>query len=153
MVEGTFWRNAQLLSTEIENASIIFHTWEELNRLALKDADVFNALNADALFWLTQRHSMQSALFMTLGRIFDSSESAISIHKIVRDVIANTALFSKEALKKRKEHTGLTAEQIDRAIEEAWIPTGPSALRSLKKELTKRAVLFNKIYLPIRHSV
>src|SRR5262249_450739 len=69
MTDSTFWNDVEQVSAEIENACTIFHTWEELNRLALEDTAVLATLNENALFWLTQRHCLQSSLFMTLSRI------------------------------------------------------------------------------------
>lgn len=67
VTEAEFWESMELVSIEIEHAAIIFHTWEELNRLALEDPKVSRVLNEDAQFWKTQRHCLQTALFMGPG--------------------------------------------------------------------------------------
>ena len=46
--QGQYWSDLQLLSTEIEAAVTIFHTAEEMNRLALEDASIFRALNRES---------------------------------------------------------------------------------------------------------
>jgi Protein of unknown function (DUF2934) len=49
--ESEFWRLLQLLSTEIEDAVTIFHTYEELNRATLDNQEIALALNQEPLFW------------------------------------------------------------------------------------------------------
>lgn len=50
--DADYRQELTLLSTEIVNAEIIYHTHEELNRLALEDEATRDLLNVDALFWL-----------------------------------------------------------------------------------------------------
>ncbi len=64
--EAQYWSEVQLLPTEIEDAVVIFYTYEELNRLAVHDKTLLTSLNKDRLFWQTQMHCLQTLLFITL---------------------------------------------------------------------------------------
>jgi hypothetical protein len=82
MTPTEYWSELQLLSTEIEGAVIIFHTHDEINRLAIHSKEILQSLNKDALFWRTQMHCLQASLFLTLSRIFDSTAGAHTIHTL-----------------------------------------------------------------------
>lgn len=86
MTEEEYWSDCQLLSTEIDDALAVFFTYEEINRLALEDKRILNRLNADALFWKVLVHSLQTSLFIILGRIFDRGDDAHSIHKVLQAI-------------------------------------------------------------------
>jgi hypothetical protein len=88
LTPAEYWNEVQLLSTEIEEAVIIFHTYEEINRRAVQDALILKTLNKDALFWRTQRQCLQTSLFVTLSRIFDLEAHAHTIHTLVNAPLA-----------------------------------------------------------------
>ncbi len=100
LTDGEYRAELQLLSTEIEDAIIIHYTYEEINRLAVSNKAVREALSGDVLFWKTQMYCLQTSLFMTLSRIFDNDKSgeASTIHKLISGALANVQLFSASAL-------------------------------------------------------
>src|ERR1051325_5771755 len=109
MTDDEFERNCQCLWGEIEDAVEIFYTAEEIQDCARRDENILNAIQHDALFWKVQVHALQSALFIALGRIFDISGDAYSIHKLMRDTGQHfTLLFSHEALRARKAKLDLS---------------------------------------------
>ena len=148
-----FWADIQLVSTEIEDALAIFYTYEEINLLAVEDGEILRLLNEDALFWKVETYSLQTSLFMILGRIFDSAQDARSIHKVVSAVVGQPQLFSKQALAVRKTTEGFPPDGLDQYIATAWAPTSPAELRYLKKELAKHSGRFEQVYRPIRNAI
>jgi hypothetical protein len=103
-IESTYWRNVQLLASEIEEAIVIFHTAEEINGLALRDPAIYRVLNEEPLFWQAYRSTCQTALFMALGRIFDSSSDGHSIHTVISATVDNIQFFSRSALKSEEDN-------------------------------------------------
>jgi hypothetical protein len=57
--------------------------------LAVHDKAVLRSLNKDALFWQTQMHCLQTSLFLTVSRIFDTEGNAHTIHTLVNATLSN----------------------------------------------------------------
>lgn len=153
LTEQDYWAEVQLLSQEIEASRIVYHTYEEVNRLALQDATAFQAINRDPQFWKTHMHCMQTTLFMTLSRIFDSHPDAHTIHSVIRATLGNVAFFSAASIERRKTRGGQRPDWLDDYMKSVWVPADPGALRFLKKALAPIAKRFEAIYRPIRHAI
>ena len=152
MTESEFWDDLQHLSVEVEDAKAVYYTYNEINKLAAQDERVLNAFNKDALFWNVQALSLQTTLFIILSRIFDESNDALSIHRVVNGALTHPEFFSKEALTRRKHPSDPKPEWLDEFVSEAWAPTGAADLRYLKKALKPHTKRFVEIYRPIRHA-
>ncbi len=150
ITEQEFWALVQSVSTEVDDALAIFHTYEEILRLGSEDA-VFRAFNANAMFWNVQKVSLQTTIFVALNRLFEIDPNALSIHRLLNETLAHPEFFSKDALRKRKGDLKIETEYIDALIEGAWVPADGSELRYLKKELKPHLRKFTEIYQPIRH--
>lgn len=152
--EVDLWQELQLLSTEIEDAVTIFHTYEELNRLAVQDSELLQRFNEDALFWNTHRYALQASLFMIMGRIFDPGAHTRSLRRLVDTVIAHPEFFGPEALARRKAlHRAITPEMIQTLLKCAWIPRRSTDLEFLSDQLSLRLTRVTEIYIPIRHAI
>jgi hypothetical protein len=153
LTDDEYWEECQNLSVEIEDAISIFHTHEEINRLALESPAVLKAINADALFWKVTSSSLQTALLIILARIFDISPGAKSIHKFLNATLSQPELFSRESLRRRRMK-GITEEPswLREFLDGTWAPNGPGDLRYLKKQLAPYATKFNEVYRPIRNA-
>jgi len=149
-----YWDELQLISDEVFEAKWYFHTMEEINEQLLNDKKVYFAINRTPHFWQAHRAATQAALFMTLGRIFDTSPDALSVHRLLRLTLANIHLFSRQSLEDRRLTPGKDAPQylID-FIDGAWEPKAANELRYLKQSLAPHAAHFEDIYRPIRHNV
>ena len=151
MTETEFERNCERLWGEIEDAVAIFYTAEEIQDCARRDESVLNAIQYDALFWKVQVHALQSALFTALGRIFDISGDAYSIHKLMRDTGQHfTLLFSHEALRARKAKLNLPPQDLDNYFVGLWRPD-PLAVKALRKALAPHVKRYSDVYLPLRN--
>jgi hypothetical protein len=143
----------ELISIEIEDAVVIHHTAEEINRLALHDGKVLKALQRDSVFWQTQIHCLQTSLFLTLSRIFDTGANTRTIHTLLNSTLANVHLFSASALAARKATGRTKPKWLDDYIARAWIPSSATDLRRLKIALKPYATRFEQVYRPIRHAI
>jgi len=153
MSQAEYFPFLELISNEIENAFIIFHTHEALNRLALDDADIFRVLNNDARFWLTYRSTLLTSLFMTMSRLFDPAPDAMTVQRFVGATIANPQLFSKEAHRRRKRAGGPEPPWLATYMTMVWEPKSSADLKHLKKALNPHVTLFRSVYMPIRDKV
>jgi hypothetical protein len=148
-----FKAELELVSTEIEDAIVIHHTAEEINRLAVHDKEIKTALMNNGLFWQTQLHCLQTTLFLTMSRIFDGERDAHTIHSLLNVTLHNTQLFSSDALTGRKMAYGEKPWWLDEYIANAWFPAGPEDLRHLKRALVPFTASFKNIYRPIRNAI
>ncbi len=150
MTESEYWHQLNLFATEVDNANVIYHTYEEINCVSLTDEAVHSALDKHALFWNVQVYSLQTSLMMVLGRIFDTDGGSHSVHKIVNATIGSVNIFSKVSLKKRKIRDGITGTHLEAFMIDIWAPTCSSDLRQLKKAVSTHTTRYVNVYKPIR---
>jgi hypothetical protein len=153
MTESEYWKEVQLFSVEVEDAVVIYHTYEEINRLAIESEEIRLALNRDALFWNVQVYSLQTCLFIILGRIFDTGADVRSVHRIVTATLRHLEFFSKHALTQRKAALGLSPRDLADFMSSAWAPDRAIDLEHLRNALSTHTKLYKGAYLPIRNKV
>jgi hypothetical protein len=151
--ESEYEQEFRFLSIEIMDAIVISETYDEIIRLALEDNAILPAVNKDALFWRTQVYSLQTSLFIMLGRIFDPATDAHSIHNLIAATLGNIKFFSKDALSARKINGKPKPDWLDNFMSRAWVPNKVSDLRHLKKVFKPQAAKFKHVYLPIRNGI
>ena len=152
--ESDYFDEVRLLESEIEEVIIIFHTSEEINQLALRDTIIYQALNEEPMFWQAYRSTCQTALFMGLGRIFDSTPGGHSIQKVISSTMENFAFFSKASLRARRMRDRTDEpEWLPEFVAVAWEPESAADLRFLKHCLKPYIRLFEEVYRPIRHAI
>jgi len=151
--DAAYKRELEIVSNEVFEATYIYHVMEEINELLLNDRTLFTALNKQPLFWQAHRTASQAALFMCLGRIFDTNENAKSIHRLVRITRVNFQVFSKAALGRRKMEAGPKPPWFDDYMQGTWEPASADDLKPLKEALKPHRKLFEAVYRPIRHAV
>lgn len=153
VTEAAYSMELDIVADEIYEAVYIHHVMEEINQLAKEDANVLLAMNEQALFWRAHREASQAALFMCLGRIFDTNDTASSIHRLVRITRVNLQLFSKASLRARKIGHGPEPPWLSAHLRGIWEPQTSDDLKFLRDALKPHAQLFESVYKPIRHSV
>lgn len=107
MTEGEWRNHFTQIANDIDRAWAVFNAGEEIHRLARVDARVRLCLDADAVFWNMQIESLQTSLFVILGRLFDSTKGALSVPKFLDETSEHPGFFSKKALTNRKIAGGL----------------------------------------------
>jgi hypothetical protein len=150
MTESEYWQQLDLFATEVDNATAIYHTYEEINCVSLTDQDVRAALDKHALFWNVQMYSLQTSLMMVLCRIFDTDGDTHSVHKVINATIGSLNIFSKDSLEKRKMAQGVKGKDLENFMVGTWAPSRASDLRHLKKALVTHTTRYTNAYRPIR---
>ena len=87
----------ELVSAEIDQAVAVASVYKALSD-AIPVDDLRALLDRDGRFWRTQLHCLQTTLFITIARVFDTGEDAHSIHAVMRNAMANLDFFSPERL-------------------------------------------------------
>jgi hypothetical protein len=128
----------------------------KIHALAADNREIFDEYNRFAEFWTLNTFALQTTFFIVFGRIFDPRADSYSIQKLVEATIANPALFSKAALRKRKrDHSRIAGQDPDwlvAFVKNAWEPTSADLL-PLRAELNPHHDKSKAIYQPIRHRV
>lgn len=105
-----FERELEVFRTEAEAAAQFFYAWLGIHAAAGDDKAIAGLLNTAALFWNTNLAALQTATFVTLGRIFDNN-SPHNISRLLRLAQDNPHIFSKSALGLRKQGANGTQQK------------------------------------------
>src|SRR5262245_27650057 len=73
--EKEFERELAVFRTEADAAAQFFYAWLAIHAAAADDQEIVRLLNGAALFWNTNLGALQTATFVTLGRIFDNNST------------------------------------------------------------------------------
>jgi hypothetical protein len=153
MSDAEFKAELDIVSNEVFEAKYIYHVMEEINELARSDKTILIAMNEEPMFWQGHRAASQAALFMCLGRIFDTNDATTSIHRLIRNTRVNLQIFSKAALGARKIGSGPSPIWLDAFIQGVWEPQTAADFKFLKDALKPHAAEFEAVYKPIRHAI
>jgi hypothetical protein len=148
-----FKTELDIVANEVYEATYIHYTIEEINDLARADHSILVAMNEQPMFWQAHRAANQAALFMCLGRIFDTNDAMSSIHRLIRITRVNLHVFSSAALGARKLGSGPKPFWFDNFMAAVWEPQTAADLKFLKDALKPHAAEFETVYRPIRHKV
>jgi hypothetical protein len=140
-------------SNEVAALTRTYFTWKHINVTASKDKEVGAVLNSTPSTWDTIMHSLQTTMFILLGRVFDIDDEAFSIHKFVKYCSEHVEEFSWAALRQRKMN-GLEKppQWIEEYLNSAHYPQKEELLR-LRGEVSKRCKIYEEKYKPIRHKL
>jgi hypothetical protein len=152
MDDHIFNRDYDLIRDDVYTAFQTFYTWLEIHNYINEDKSIYKKLNENPDFWNFLLHSLQTTFFIALGKIFDDSSDAHSIHKLMSSCVANPELFSKKALSIRKTMNGKRPEWLEEYLSKAFEPTTKD-LRALKKSLSPFRNKFDLGYKDIRNQV
>ena len=130
---------------------LLFYQYIEIHNHAAANNGIYTALNRDPEFWNANLYALQQAMFISLGRIFDSGRDSHSIYKLLKAAQDNRKFFFKRALRARRMK-GLVAkpEYMDDFIAAAHVPTIVE-LRKLTKSLKGPGKKYREAFGDIRN--
>jgi len=150
--EQEFERELEVFRTEAEGAAQFFYAWLAVHAAAGDDKDIHRLLNTAPLFWNTALGALQSATFVTLGRIFDS-DSAHNLSRLLRMAQDHPQIFSKTALGRRKQGTSATPPSwLNDYLRDAYVPK-VGDFRRLRAHVGKRRKTYEDKYRDLRHKI
>lgn len=150
--EQEFERELEVFRTEAEGASQFFYAWLAIHANAGDDKAVHRLLNTAPLFWNTTLGALQSATFVTLGRIFDQ-DSAHNLSRLLRIAQDNPQMFSKAALGRRKQGRSTTPPSwLNDYLRNAYLPKVDD-FRRLRTHVRKHRKTYESNYRDLRHKI
>ena len=151
MLESEYTRHFGLIADQITGATRAFHTYMEINKFASDNNGNYQKINRDGHFWSGELYALQTTWFIILGRIYDRTKDAYSIHDFLKSTVAYKGFFSKRALAERKRAAAGQPEPewLPDYLKSAWEPSTADLekIRSVIKSSDKK---WNEVYKPIR---
>lgn len=127
---------------EAQGGAQFFYAMMAIHGTAGGSDEVYQTIDDAALFWNTNIAALQTAFFVTLGRVFDQ-RSDYTIDRLIKLAQANPAVFSKEALAQRKRRLDHNADEwLPEYLKTAYEPDTKD-FRCLRSYVDK----YRKIYL------
>jgi len=137
---------------EAQGGAQFFYAMMAIHGTAGESDEVYRTIDDAALFWNTNIAALQSAFFVTLGRVFDQ-KSSYNIDRLLKFAQDNPAVFSKEALAERKrQHAHNVDEWLPEYLKTVYEPDTKD-FRCLRKYVDKYRKIYSKNYDPIRDRV
>lgn len=150
--EKEFERELEVFRTEAEGAAQFFYAWLAVHAAAGDDKEIHRLLNTAPLFWNTALGALQSAAFVTLGRIFDQ-DSAHNLSRLLRIAQDNPQIFSKTALGLRKQGSSKTPpDWLNDYLRDAYEPKAGD-FRRLRGYVRKQRKIYDDKYRDLRHKI
>lgn len=147
-----FEAELEIFRTEVETALQFFYGYLIIHAVARDRKSVYKFLNSAPLFWNTNLGALQTATFITLGRIFDQ-DSAHNIDRLIGIAQNNLQIFSKQALGARKQGSAPTPP--------AWLPdylkfakeATRGDVRRWRSQVNELRKIYAANYRDLRHEV
>ena len=150
--EDRFVRELENLRRDSDAAAQYLYAWLAFHKCADGSRPTRMAVNKNALFWNTSLGALQTALFISLGRIFDKDPNSHSINRLLREGSQNPQIFSRASLAARKRQLSPGASWIRSYAKDAYVPTNNDFHRLARYVAAKRKI-YERAYEDIRHKV
>ena len=149
-VEVQFERELEIFRTEAEAGTQFFYAYLAVHAAAAKCKAVHRLLNEAPLFWNTCLAALQTASFMTLGRMFDN-DSVHNLAKLLRITQDHREIFSKAALGRRRQGDNPEPPTwLAAFLRDTYEPTGRD-FRRIRAHVKKWRRIYESNYRDIRH--
>lgn len=149
MSEAEFGHVLEVFRHEADAATQFLYAYLAVHEVAADHKAIDRLLNTAPLFWNTSLGALQTALFITLGRIFDA-EAKHSVHQLLSAAQSSHHLFSKQALGDRKRCASSNAsEWLNDFLRDVHVPT-VTDFRTLRKEVEIWRNIYFKNYRDVR---
>jgi hypothetical protein len=149
-LEAEFQKELQAFENDIDEVVQCFYIWRTVHAAARESRRVYDLLNRNAGFWNVAIGSIQANSLIALGRIFDHSHDSHNVKRLLKLVERNPAIFSKAALRKRKEKDLANAlHLVDNVMKDVKEPT-LSDFKWLDEFVKRRRKIYGKCYKQIR---
>lgn len=147
-----FEKELEIFRTEADAAQQFFYAWMGVHAAAADDKAVYRCLNSAALFWNTNLGALQTATFVTLGRIFDQN-SIHNVGRLLKLAQDNPQIFSKAALALRKQGKNKTPpDWLDDYMRHVHVPK-PHDFRRLRSYVSKHRRIYERNYRDLRNHI
>ena len=150
--EDIFTQELEVFRTEVDSAIQFFYVYLTINATLADNKKAHYLVNKTPLFWKTNIGALQTAFFITLGRIFDQ-KSEHNVDKLLGIAQEQCPIFSTEALEGRKRKGSPNADQwISEYMRGVYVPTAHD-FRRLRAYVQKYRRIYEDRYRDIRKKI
>lgn len=147
-----FERELEVFRTEAEAGTQFLYAYLAVHAVAANYNPVYRLLNETPLFWNTSLGALQTAAFISLGRVFDQN-SAHNLDRLLCIAQDDPQVFSKEALARRKQGTNPNHPTwLDEYVRDVYEPT-PKDFRRLRSHVRKWRKIYESKYRDLRRKL
>ena len=148
--ESKFQTELEIFDGEIRSAIQFFYFHISIHQNAGRDRTILDAVNRDLLFWNTALGATQTALFITLGRMFDQDSNSHGVKRLVGMAKNNIDMFSLSALSERKRMSSPNADEwLPDYLRSAYVPSMRDFAR-MERYLSKYEKVYERSYSRLR---
>jgi hypothetical protein len=148
--ESEFQNELRVFDNDVDEVIQCFYIWRTVHAAARKSRRVYDLLNRNAGFWVVALGSIQANSLIALGRIFDRGKDTHNVGRLLRLAAKNPAIFSKAALRQRKEKDLANASHlVDDFMKDVKEPT-TSDFKRLEQFIEARRKVYEKCYKHLR---
>jgi hypothetical protein len=148
--EAEFQNELRVFDNDVDEVIQCFYIWRTVHAAARKSRRIHDLLNRNAGFWVVALGSIQANSLIALGRIFDRGKDTHNVGRLLRLAAKNPAIFSKSALRQRKEKDLANAGHlVDDFMKDVKEPT-TSDFKRLEQFVEVRRKVYEKCYKQIR---
>jgi hypothetical protein len=148
--EAEFQNELRVFDNDVDEVIQCFYIWRTVHAAARKSRRIHDLLNRNAGFWVVALGSIQANSLIALGRIFDRGKDTHNVGRLLRLAAKNPAIFSKVALRQRKEKDLANASHlVDDFMKDVKEPT-TSDFKRLERFVEARRKVYEKCYKQIR---
>jgi hypothetical protein len=145
-----FENELRVFDNDVDEVVQCFYIWRTVHAAARKSRKIHDLLNRNAGFWVVALGSIQANSLIALGRIFDRGKDTHNVGRLLRLAAKNPAIFSKAALRQRKEKDLANASHlVDNFMKGVKEPTSLD-FRRLEQFVGARRKVYEKCYKQIR---
>lgn len=107
-----FENELRVFNNDVDEVVQCFYIWRTVHATAGKSRKVYDLLNRNAGLWVVALGSIQANSLTALGRIFDRGKDTHNGGRLLRLAAKNPVIFSKAALRQRKENDLANASHL-----------------------------------------
>jgi hypothetical protein len=150
--EEEFLAQLDTLGGNARSCAIFMYSQLAFDHIAGSDPEVREQVNEHAGFWNGILGGLQTAAFVALGRIFDTTSGTNNAERLLRYAVDHPGLFSETSLAARKVAAGLEPSFAAQYASEAHhVKQGD--FQPLVDALNQQRVYYTNAIAPIRHKV
>jgi len=137
-----FENELRVFDNDVDEVVQCFYIWRTVHAAARKSRRVYDLLNRNAGFWVVALGSIQANSLIALGRIFDRGKDTHNDGRLLRLAAKNPVIFSKAALRHRKEKDLASASHlVDDFMKDVKEPT-TSDFKRLEQFVEVRRIVY-----------
>jgi hypothetical protein len=148
--DAEFQNELRVFDNDVDEVIQCFYIWRTVHGAARKSRRVYDLLNRNAGFWVVALGSIQANSLIALGRIFDRGKDTHNVGRLLGLAAKNPAIFSKAALRQRKEKDLANASHlVDDFMKSVKEPT-TSDFKRLEQFVEARRKVYENCYKHLR---